>query len=120
MELIPKVWLRKVQHVEELSKEWFNASKINWTSDKTKQYKQKTIVLCYKNHMVHKDILDVTAQDVLQVCRILEQRGANDTAKRTRAIIGSVFKYHMLNHVSERVKGSLIVVKIKESPTFNK
>ena len=111
----PKGVAKKGSTFEELSKEWFNASKINWTSDKTKQTNKKR--LSYAIHSFgHKDILDVTAQDVLQVCRILEQRGANDTAKRTRAIIGSVFKYHMLYDVSERVKGSLIVVKKKNHP----
>jgi len=98
----------------ELSLDWFNASKINWTA-KTEQTNAKRLSYAI-DIFGYKDILDVTAQDVLQVCRILEQRGANDTAKRTRAIIGSVFKYHMLYDVSERVKGSLTTVKKKNHP----
>ena len=98
----------------DLANEWFNASKINWT-DKTKQTNNKRLSYAIES-FGHKNIEDVTVQDVLKVCRRLEKRGSRETAKRTRAIIGSVYKYHMLYDISDRVKDSLIAVKPKNHP----
>tara|TARA_R100001480_G_C4734042_1_gene181336 strand:- start:213 stop:1328 length:1116 start_codon:yes stop_codon:yes gene_type:complete len=98
----------------ELANEWFNASKVNWT-DKTEQT-NKTRLSYALESFGYKDIKTITAQDVLKVCRRLEKRGSRETAKRTRAIIGSVYKYHMLYDVSDRVKDSLIALKQKNHP----
>ena len=88
-----------------LANQWLEAKKIHW-SPGTKQ--TNVTRLGYAIHdLGPKSIEDITSQDILKVCRKQERRGTKEVAKRTRAIIGSVYKYHMLYDVSEIVKGSL-------------
>jgi integrase len=97
-----------------MSDEWFEAAKVNW-SRKTEQTNSKRLKYAIVD-LGPKEIENVTAQDILKVCRKIEKRGSIDTAKRTRAVIGSVFKYHMLFDPSERVRDSLTVAKPKNHP----
>jgi len=110
----PKEEEKKGSTFAELSNEWFHATKVNWTT-KTEQTNKKRLSYA-KESFGHKDIETITAKDILNVCRKIEKRGSIDTAKRTRAIIGSVYKYHMLYDVSDRVKDSLSAVKKKNHP----
>jgi|MEHZ01.6.fsa_nt_MEHZ011660345.1_1 integrase len=99
-----------------MAHEWLEAKQYNW-SDKTKQTNKKRLSYAIDD-LGLKQIESITPKDVLNVCRKIERRGSINAAKRTRAIIGSVFKYHMLYDVSERVKDSLLHSKPKNHPHF--
>ena len=88
-----------------LADQWLKAKEIKW-SEGTRQTNVTRLGYAIKD-LGKKSIEDITAQDILNVCRKQERRGTKEVAKRTRAIIGSIFKYHMLYDVSERVKDSL-------------
>ena len=101
----PKEESTKGATFKTLANQWLAAKEIQW-SPGTKQ--TNVTRLGYAIHdLGPKSIEDITSQDILKVCRKQERRGTKEVAKRTRAIIGSVYKYHMLYDVSERVKGSL-------------
>jgi len=97
-----------------LANKWVEAQKINWSAS-TKQTNLTRLNYAIKV-IGAKAIEDVTAEDVLNICRKQELRGTKEVAKRTRAIVGSVFKYHMLFDVSERVKSSLVIHKSENHP----
>ena len=101
----PKEESTKGATFKTLANQWLKAQEINWTAS-TKQTNVTRLGYAIKD-IGSKAIEDVTAEDVLNVCRKQERRGTKEVAKRTRAIIGSIFKYHMLYDVSERVKESL-------------
>lgn len=99
---------------KKLADEWFNATKKTW-SDKTSQT-NKTRLNYAIIDLGSKPIEDVTAEDILKVCRKQEKRNTKEVAKRTRQIIGSVYKYHMLFDISDRVKDSLLTIKSENHP----
>jgi integrase len=108
----PKENKNKGSTFKELADEWFEATKITWTSKTTETTNKKR--LSYAIHdLGPKEISSITSKDILDVCRKIEKRGAHETAKRTRAIIGSVFKYNLLFDPSEVVKNSLLTVESK-------
>ena len=110
----PKEESTKRATFKKMSDEWFEAKQVNW-SEKTKQTNKKRLSYALLD-LGQKEIESITPKDVLKVCRKLEQRGSINAAKRTRAIVGSVFKYHMLYDVSEVIKDSLLVSKSKNHP----
>ena len=97
-----------------LANQWFKAKEIKW-SEGTRQTNKTRLGYAIKD-LGPKPIEDVTAEDILNVCRKQERRGTKEVAKRTRAIIGSVYKYNMLYDVSERVKESLEDFKSENHP----
>lgn len=64
-----------------------------------------------------KDIGEVTAPDLLAVLRKIEERGANDTAHRTRGVASLVFRYAIATGRAERdpaqdLRGALAPTKV--------
>ena len=110
----PKEDDTKAATFKELANQWLIAKQNDW-SDKTTQTNKKRLKYALID-LGPKEIQTITPQDVLKVCRKIENRGSIETARRTRGIIGSVFKYHMLYDVSERVKDSLRVAKQQNHP----
>ena len=100
---------------KQLADEWFNATKKTWTSEKTESTNKKRLSYAIIG-LGSKPIEDITAEDILKVCRKQERRGTKEVAKRTRQIIGSVYKYHMLFDISDRVKDSLLNIKSENHP----
>ena len=99
---------------EKLANEWFHATKKTWTKE-TKRTNKTRINYAIVD-LGPKAIEDVTAEDILRVCRKQERRGTKEVAKRTRQLIGRVYKYHMLFDISERVKDSLLIIKSQNHP----
>jgi integrase len=110
----PKEDDTKAATFKELANQWLIAKQNDW-SYKTTQTNKKRLSYALLD-LGFKEIQTITPQDVLKVCRKIENRGRIETARRTRAIVGSVFKYHMLYDVSERVKDSLRVAKQQNHP----
>jgi len=108
----PKEDKTKGSTFKELADEWFDATKITWTSKTTETTNKKRLSYAILD-LGPKEISSITSKDILDVCRKIEKRGAHETAKRTRAIIGSVFKYNLMFDPSEVVKDSLLTVESK-------
>ena len=97
-----------------LAKQWLKAQEVNW---KNGTLTTNTTRINYAIKAIGtKSIEDVTAQDILNVCRKQERRGTKEVAKRTRQLIGRVYKYHMLYDISEKVIDSLVVHKSENHP----
>ena len=110
--IYPKQNQTKDLTFKDLADEWFEATKITWTSKTTETTNKKRLSYAILD-LGPKEISSITSKDILNVCRKIEKRGAHETAKRTRAIIGSVFKYHLMFDPSEVVKDSLLSVESK-------
>lgn len=75
---------------EKLAWEWFTRQ--NWTEGHARTVKgrlNKNILPYIGNRPVN----EITAQDVLMVCRRVESRGAIETAHRVKTICSQVFRY---------------------------
>ena len=101
----PKADTTKGATFQTLANQWLKAKEIKWSKG-TKQTNVTRLGYALED-LGPIQVEDITAKDILNVCRKQELRGTKEVAKRTRAIIGSVYKYHMLYDVSERVKDSL-------------
>lgn len=101
----PKADTTKGATFQTLANQWLKAKEIKW-SKSTRQTNVTRLEYALED-LGPLQVEDITAKDILNVCRKQELRGTKEVAKRTRAIIGSVYKYHMLYDVSERVKDSL-------------
>lgn len=99
---------------ETLAKQWLEAQKVKWSSG-TLTTNTTRINYAIKD-IGAKAIEDITAKDILNICRKQERRGTKEVAKRTRQLIGNVYKYHMLYDISEKVVGSLVVHQPKNHP----
>jgi integrase len=89
--------ITKHQHIqnfennfENLAWEWF--SKQNWTDGHARTVKGRL-----KNKIVpwlgNMPVNEITAQDVLQICRRIEDSGKIETAHRVKTICSQIFKY---------------------------
>ena len=70
-----------------------------------------------------KPITQVTSADILQLLRVVEKSGRRDTARRLRGVIGSVFRYAIVNLKAENdptfaLRGSLRKFKPKHRPAI--
>ena len=110
----PKADTTKGATFQTLANQWLKAKEIKW-SKSTKQTNVTRLGYALED-LGPLLVEDITAKDILNVCRKQELRGTKEVAKRTRAIVGSVFKYHMLYDVSERVTGSLVMHKSINHP----
>ena len=99
-----------------LANQWLKAQEIKWSA-KTRQTNVTRLGYAIKD-IGAKAIEDVTAEDILNICRKQERRGTKEVARRTRAIVGSIFEYHMLYDVSARVSKSLVIHKPVNHPHF--
>ena len=112
----PKEESTKGATFKTLANQWLKAQEIKWSA-KTRQTNVTRLGYAIKD-IGAKPIEDVTAEDILNICRKQERRGTKEVARRTRAIVGSIFEYHMLYDVSARVSKSLVIHKPINHPHF--
>lgn len=77
---------------ERIAREWLGITRAKWTSVHAADV-ETSLVRDVFPHIGNVPIKQITAADVLRVLRLVEQRGAVETAHRIRQRIGSVFAY---------------------------
>ncbi|AMN44736.1 tyrosine-type recombinase/integrase [Rhodoplanes sp. Z2-YC6860] len=85
--------------------------------------KNKWLLLDLASPLHRTPITKVTSADILQVLRAVEKSGRRETARRLRGVIGSVFRYSIVNLKAETdptyaLRGSLRKYKHKSRPAI--
>lgn len=83
--------------------------------------KNKWLLLDLASPLHKKPVTKVTSADILQLIKAVEKSGRRDTARRLRGVIGSVFRYAIVNLKAENdptyaLRGSLRRFKVKHRP----
>jgi len=102
---------------EAVASEWFEKQKPSWAPSHA-----KTVLGRMKQdlfpHLGSKPIRGLTALELLSALRRIEQRNANETARRVRQICGQVFRYAIATGKAERdpsadLRGALAPVEVQ-------
>jgi len=96
---------------EVIAREWFTTK----LSDKTENYQRKVISAMERDlfpKLGPRPIQEIKAPELLQALRAIEERGAVETAHRTKQLAGQVFRYAIATGRAERdptpdLKGAL-------------
>ena len=112
--------------------EWHNVQKERWSVSHGQNILHRIRTNVFP-HIGNRPIADITSFELLEMLRIIENRGAFDMAKRIRQICGQVFRYGIITDkcktdIAEPLKGALkskktkhyAAIDIKEIPTFLK
>ena len=94
-------------------------SKCDWVVadvDQPYVYSEETKQFIEVSQLIHKQIIDVSAQELLQVLQKIEDRGAVESAHRTLRTCSQIFKYGIFtgranNDIILSLKGALSTVK---------
>jgi hypothetical protein len=92
-------------------------------SAKATMDKNNWLLLDLASPLHKKAIIQITSADILQLLRAVEKSGRRDTARRLRGVIGSVFRYAIVNLKAETdptfaLRGSLRKYKHKHRPAI--
>lgn len=88
-------------HFEALGREWF-AIKL---TDKSESHRSRSLRMLEKElfpHLGHRPVAEITAPELLQVLRRIENRGVVDTAHRAKQTAGQVFQYAIATGRADR------------------
>ena len=88
-------------HFENIAREWHKKFKSRWTEGHT----ELTLTRLEKNifpYLGKVPISEITPPKLLEVLRLIEKRGALETAKRVRGICSMVFRYAIACGLAER------------------
>jgi len=96
---------------EAVARDWHAKQQQSWS----KGHLQKILAWLEKNifpFMGSRPIATIESPDLLVVLRRIEARGANDTARRLKAVCGQIFRYAIANSLANRdpsadLKGAL-------------
>ncbi|HXC40249.1 MAG TPA: tyrosine-type recombinase/integrase [Burkholderiales bacterium] len=113
---------RAANSFEAIAREWFASFSKKWV----KGHSDKIIRRLERNafpYMGGKAIADITTKDVLAMLRKVEERGAVETAHRTKQVCSQVFRYAVATGRAERdptieLKGALTPVKERHHPSI--
>jgi len=107
---------------EVIAREWYDKFLPTWTTGHS-----KTIISRLESNVFpwlgEKPIDEITAQDVLRVLRLVESRGAIESAHRTKTVCGQVFRYAIATGREDRdptadLRGALAPVQTKHMPAI--
>jgi len=88
-------------HFENIAREWVQKFSIKWS----KGHAELTLTRLEQNifpYLGKEPISQITAPKLLEVLRLIEKRGALETAKRVRGICSMVFRYAIASGLAER------------------
>ena len=113
---------RAASSFEVIAREWFET----WKVDKTEGHYSKVIARLEKDvfpYIGGRPVADISAPEVLAVCRRVESRGAIETAHRTKENISQVMRYAIATERADRdpcpdLRGALKPVKTKRMPAI--
>jgi len=115
--------LNSANTFEVVAREWFEKRQHEWAPSSARS---KRIYL--ENHLLPKiaqrPIAEITAQEVLALLRVLEQRGTFDTARRVMQMCGQIFRYAIATGRVERnpvpdLRGALMTPVVKHQSFLN-
>lgn len=86
---------------ESIAREWFEHNK-DARSDKYSSGLLRRLELDIFPEIGHRAIAEITAHQILDALRKIEDRGAHEIARRTRQITGQVFRYAVVTDRAER------------------
>ncbi len=92
---------RAANSFEVVAREWFTKQTANWSASHAK----KVISLLKRDifpWIGEKPIADITAPQLLEACRRIEQRGVLETASRALGLCGQVIRYAVATGRAER------------------
>jgi integrase len=106
---------------EVVGREWFSKHQSTWVAS----HSSRVFARFEKDvfpYIGSRPIAEITAPELLKVLRRIEDRGALETAHRTRVSCGQVFRYAIATGRAERdisadLKGALPPVKTKHMPS---
>ncbi len=88
-------------HFEKIAREWVQKFSIKWSQG----HAELTLTRLEQNifpYLGKEPISQITAPKLLEVLRLIEKRGALETAKRVRGICSMVFRYAIASGLAER------------------
>lgn len=96
---------------EGVAREWFEMQKTNWVEGHAKRVIRRLEKDIFPP-LGNRDISTITSLDLLQTLRLVENRGAVETAHRLRQTCGQIFRYAIItgraeNDVSAPLKDAL-------------
>jgi integrase len=105
---------------EVIAREWFEKRKHEWaptTADRTLVRLEKQII----PNLGPRPIAEITAPEVLAMLRVIETRGALDTARRAMQTCGKIFMYAIATGRAERnpvpdLRGAIKTPVVKHHP----
>lgn len=86
---------------ENIAQEWHSSNKASWTK-RHGNYILRRLEADIFPPLSNRPINEITSQDLLQVLRKVEARGAIDIAKRLRQTCGQIFRYAIATGRAER------------------
>ena len=107
---------------EAVAREWHTT----WGKNKNPEYSKNTITRLEQNVFPiigRKPSAEIRASDVLEVCRLVEKRGATELAHRVLTIVSQVMRYAIITDRAERdpcpdLRGALQPVQTKHHPSI--
>jgi len=113
---------RAANSFEVVAWEWFEI----WKDDKVESHIANTLARLKKDvfpYIGGKPVAEITAPDVLAVCRRVESRGAINTAHLAKQAISQIMRYAIATGRADRdpcpdLRGALKVIQVKNMPTF--
>lgn len=115
---------RAANSFEVIAREWFQL----WKTDKAESHYKKVIGRLEKDafpYIGNRPVADISAPEVLAVCRRIEERGIFETARRVKENISQVMRYAIATGRADRdpcpdLRGALKPATVKHMPTLTK
>jgi len=113
---------RSASSFEVIAREWFQM----WKTDKAKSHYSKVIGRLEKDvfpYIGGRPVAEISAREVLSVCRRIEDRGVFETARRVKENISQVMRYAIATGRADRdpcpdLRGALKPATVKHMPTL--
>jgi integrase len=113
---------RAANSFEVIAREWFDT----WKADKAESHCNKVIARLEKDvfpYIGGRPVAEISAPEVLTVCRRVEARGAIDTAHRAKENISQIMRYAIATGRADRdpcpdLRGALKSIKKSNYPTL--
>jgi len=115
---------RLANSFEVVAREWFEV----WKVDKAESHYKKVIGRFEKDAFPYiggRPVTEISAPEVLAVCRRIENRGVCETARRVKENISQVMRYAIATGRADRdpcpdLRGALKAATVKHMPTLTK
>ena len=109
---------------KEVALGWFEAKKSGWAEDTASQKKRRLDVDLFPQ-MGDRPIAEIEPPELLDVLRKIEARGAVDIAKKSKIIVGQVFRYAIAEGKAKRditqdIRDALKTRKVKHHAAITK
>ena len=93
--------LKSENAFEMIAREWFDQRKHEWADKSAKSF-LKRLEMHILPRLGQRPIADITAPEILSMLRLVEGRGALDTAQRVMQMCGQIFMYAIATGRAER------------------